>query len=87
MAEGFDFRDGQLVRFNSKALNQGVGEPGSFTIAKVIPIPPTCLDPFSDEYQGGREGQDAVGHHQVLILKGRDGAVSGAFLEPVVQTA
>lgn len=82
-----DFSVDQDVQFTNEAKAIFHGDPsynGTFRITQVAAVPQTCNDPFSPDYMGEMEGQDAVGHHQSVKLDGHDGWVSGALIEPVV---
>lgn len=81
---------GQKVKYCNESKRSFEGsEDTRYTqehfIAEVQSVPRTNRDPFSLDYAGGMEGQDAVGHHQLIRFEGdkADYWVSGAHLEPV----
>ena len=82
MKEPHTFEIHQQVRFNDFAAKSGIVHLGVFTVAKVADVPLTQQDPMAEDYMGGQEGQDAVGHHQSVWLEGHEDWVSGAYLEP-----
>ncbi len=81
----YTFSVGNEVKFTAavKAIfSNDAAHEGDHIIVEIRAVPRTENDPFSPNYMGAQEGQDAVGHHQQVRFEGHDNWVSGALLEP-----
>lgn len=79
------FSIGQVVRFTTKATELLDGNRkyfGTFKVTDIKLVSLTNIDPFSPGYMGEQEGQDAVGHHQLVMLERHQDWISGALIEP-----
>lgn len=83
------FHVGQEVKFTQDYHNTFEYDGRIFIVSKIADIPLTNNDPFSSDYMGEQEGQNATGHPQSVKLTYNDGVdekldhwISGVWIEP-----